>query len=118
MRAFVPRIFLVVAIVVLAVLPAAGQATAAQPGQAIGTLSAGGETVKLTHAAAFVDQKDSRKPVILLLTDQEVPAGTWKSEFDMRNYQKPTRSRVWDSTWTSRVKCFGGSTTSTSSRRR
>ncbi len=83
-----PGFLLVVAIVVLAVLPAAGQATAAlQPGQAAGTLSAGGQTVKLTHAAAFVDQKDSRKPVVLLLTDQEVPAATWTSEFDMMNYQ-------------------------------
>jgi hypothetical protein len=37
----------------------------------------------LKFAAAFVDQKDDRKPVVLLLTDQKLPVEKWKSEFDM-----------------------------------
>src|SRR5262245_11684164 len=42
-------------------------------GKAVGTLSVNGKTYTLAHAAAFVDQKDSRKPTVLLLTDQPVP---------------------------------------------
>lgn len=67
----------------------AGQGAAAPTaGQAVGSLVAGGQSVKLAHAAAFVDQKDSRKPVILLLTDQPVPVNTLASEFDLMGYRR------------------------------
>lgn len=52
-------------------------------GSAKGSLTFDGATVALTHAAAFVDQKDERKPVILLLSDKKLPVEKWKSEFDM-----------------------------------
>lgn len=52
-------------------------------GSAKGSLTFDGATVALTHAAAFIDQKDERKPVILLLSDKKLPAEKWKSEFDM-----------------------------------
>jgi len=40
-----------------------------------------GRSYKLTHAVALVDQEDKDKPVILLLTDVELPATAWTSEF-------------------------------------
>ncbi len=43
----------------------------------------GGAAVAITNAAAFVDQKDDRKPTILLLTDKKLPTEKWKSEFDL-----------------------------------
>jgi len=53
-------------------------------GTAKGTFSREGETpAVLTHAAAFVDQKDEEKPVILILTDIKLPTESWTSEFDM-----------------------------------
>lgn len=52
-------------------------------GRAKGSLTFEGATVALTHAAAFVDQKDDRKPIILLLSDKKLPVEKWKSEFDM-----------------------------------
>ena len=52
-------------------------------GSAKGSLTFEGTRVPLTHAAAFVDQKDERKPVILLLSDKKLPVENWKSEFDM-----------------------------------
>jgi hypothetical protein len=58
-----------------------------QPGKAIGTLDIDGKTVTITHAYAFVDQKDNRKPVLILITDQAVPANQWKSESDMTKYR-------------------------------
>jgi hypothetical protein len=58
-----------------------------QPGNALGTLEIDGKTLTLTHAYAFVDQKDKRKPILILITDREVPANQWKSEFDMMRYR-------------------------------
>jgi hypothetical protein len=52
-------------------------------GTAKGSLTFDDATVALTFAAAFVDQKDERKPVILLLTDKKLPVEKWKSDFDM-----------------------------------
>jgi hypothetical protein len=52
-------------------------------GAAKGSLTFDGATVALTFAAAFVDQKDERKPVVLLLSDKKLPAEKWKSDFDM-----------------------------------
>lgn len=64
-----------------------------QPGKAMGTLDIDGKTITLTNAYAFVDQKDKRKPVLILITDRAVPANQWKSEFDMMKYRvaKPFR---------------------------
>ena len=46
-------------------------------------LPKGGVPVALTSAAAFVDEKDSRKPIILILSDQKLPTEKWTSEFDL-----------------------------------
>lgn len=61
----------------------ASQASAVASGQAAGTFKANGKVFKLAHAAAFVDQKDEATPVILFLTDRQLPAATWTSEFDV-----------------------------------
>jgi hypothetical protein len=69
------------------------QAPAATPlasGQATGTLTAKGRTVKLTYAAAFVDQTDKAKPVILILTEQPVPSASWKSHADLMSHHRNT----------------------------
>ena len=52
-------------------------------GSAKGSITFDGSTSDLKYAAAFVDQKDDRKPVVLLISDQKLPAGKWTSEFDM-----------------------------------
>ena len=62
--------------------PAAG---AVAIGQAAGTLTAKGQSINLAHAAAFVDQQD--KQVVLLLTEQPVPATSWKSHSDIMMYR-------------------------------
>ena len=62
-------------------------ATGLKEGQATGTLVVKGKSIKLAHAYVFVDEKDSRKPVILYLTDKPVPADTWKSDFDIMRYR-------------------------------
>jgi hypothetical protein len=54
--------------------PAKGAVPALQSGQASGTFSVRGQDYKLAYAAAFVDDKDAKKPVVLLLTDAAVPA--------------------------------------------
>jgi hypothetical protein len=63
---------------------------AASGGQATGTLTAKGKTAKLTYAAAFVDQTDKAKRVVLLLTEKPVPADTWKSHSDLLSYHSNT----------------------------
>lgn len=65
--------------------PALAQAPA---GQASGTLTAKGKTVKLAYAAAFVDETDKKKPVILLLTEQPVPSASWKSHADLMAHHR------------------------------
>ena len=64
-----------------------------EPGKAMGTFEIDGKTVTTTHAYAFGDQKDKRKPVLILITDRAVPANQWKSESDMDRYRfgKPFR---------------------------
>ena len=39
--------------------------------------------MRLKFAAAFVDQKDEHKPIVLLISDQKLPVEKWESEFDM-----------------------------------
>jgi hypothetical protein len=75
----------------LAQTPAAkAPAAATASGQASGTLTAEGKTVKLTYAAAFVDQTDKAKRVVLILTEQPVPSASWKSHSDMMTYHRNT----------------------------
>ena len=58
-------------------------ATDLPAGSAKGSLTYDGATAELKFASAFVDQKDDRKPVILLIMDKKLPTEKWKSEFDM-----------------------------------
>ncbi len=57
------------------------------PGRASGTYSVGKTSAKITHAAAFVDGSDHRKPVILVLSDRELPAAGWKKESDLMHFR-------------------------------
>ena len=43
----------------------------------------GAPPVALAYAGAFVDQKDERKPTLLILSDVKLPTATWTSEFDL-----------------------------------
>ena len=52
-------------------------------GSAKGSLTFDGATAELKFASAFIDQKDDRKPVVLLVTDKKLPIEKWTSEFDM-----------------------------------
>lgn len=56
-------------------------------GTAQGSLMFDGASSDLKFAAAFVDQKDERKPVVLLLSDEKLPVEKWSSEFDMMRHQ-------------------------------
>lgn len=67
----------------LSVIYCARAATDLPAGSAKGSLTYDGATAELKVASAFVDQKDERKPVVLLITDQKLPTEKWKSEFDM-----------------------------------
>jgi hypothetical protein len=63
--------------------PTAYAASDLASGTAKGSLTFDDATAALSYAAAFVDQKDERKPVILLLSDKKLPVEKWTSEFDM-----------------------------------
>ena len=63
--------------------PAVDAASDLASGSAKGSLTFDDTTTALTYASAFVDQKDERKPVILLLSDKKLPTEKWKSEFGM-----------------------------------
>ncbi|HJT80160.1 MAG TPA: hypothetical protein VJ719_03095 [Chthoniobacterales bacterium] len=52
-------------------------------GSAKGALTYDGNTSELKYAAAFTDQKDDRKPVVLIVSDQKLPIEKWTSEFDL-----------------------------------
>jgi hypothetical protein len=61
-------------------------------GAAAGTLTVKGKAINLAHAAAFMDEKE--KQVILLVTEQPIPAANWKSHSDIMMYRmdkKPLR---------------------------
>ena len=60
----------IVALAVTSTRPAVAQG--ADP--ATGALTVNGKTYALAHAAAFVDGSDSRKPIVLVLTDKALPA--------------------------------------------
>lgn len=44
-------------------------------------LPEGGVPTNLTHAAALVDEMDSERPVILILSDRKLAVENWHSEF-------------------------------------
>jgi hypothetical protein len=52
-------------------------------GSAKGSLTFDDATAELKFASAFIDQKDDRKPIVLLVTDKKLPTEKWTSEFDM-----------------------------------
>jgi hypothetical protein len=43
----------------------------------------GAAPVALAYAGAFVDQKDDRKPTLIILSDIKLPTGSWTSDFDI-----------------------------------
>jgi hypothetical protein len=66
-----------------AVATGVSAATDLPAGSAKGSLTFDGATAELKFAAAFVDQKDERKPIVLVISDQKLPVEKWESEFDM-----------------------------------
>jgi hypothetical protein len=56
-------------------------------GNAKGSITFDNVISELKFAGAFVDQKDDRKPVVLLVSDQKLPVEKWSSEFDMMRDQ-------------------------------
>jgi len=72
---------------VMAFAAAAQETKAAlRSGQAKGTFTKNGKTILLSHAYVYIDQKDDRKPVLLLIVDRQVPAESWASEFDFMRF--------------------------------
>jgi hypothetical protein len=78
-----PAIYLMSMFAALSAINCARAATDLPAGSAKGSLTDDGATVELKFATAFVDQKDERKPTVLLISDQKPPVEKWKSEFDM-----------------------------------
>ena len=58
-------------------------ATDLPAGSAKGSLTYDSATAELKFAAAFVDQKDERKPIVLVISDQKLQVEKWESEFDV-----------------------------------
>jgi hypothetical protein len=67
----------------LTVAAPAGAETDLPSGTAKGSLTYKEGTAELKFAAAFIDQKDSDKPTVLLLSDTKLASEKWTSEFDM-----------------------------------
>jgi hypothetical protein len=80
-----PRLSVLAAALALSALatPAIHAASDLPTGTAKGSLTFDGATAALTFAAAFVDQKDEDKPVILILSDKKISTDKWTSQFDM-----------------------------------
>lgn len=75
---------LAVALVLCALAsPAFSAASDLPSGTAKGSLTFGGSTVAINHAAAFVDQKDERKPVVLVLSDKKLASEKWTTGSDI-----------------------------------
>ena len=71
-------------VLALALFTTAALAEPPAAGTAKGTCATKGEpAVTLAFATAFVDQKDERKPTLLILSDVKLPAEKWTSEFDL-----------------------------------
>jgi hypothetical protein len=74
---------LTVALLPLTNFAVAATEAALPAGSAHGSLTYEEATAELKFAAAFVDQKEDGKPIILLLSDMKLPTEKWTSEFDM-----------------------------------
>ena len=77
--------------VIQAALIAALSLTAAEalkPGSAAGSFAVNGKEAKIAYAAAFTDQNDASKPVVLVLSDKELPASKWQNGSDMSAYRR------------------------------
>jgi hypothetical protein len=79
------RFFTLAATLALGVLasPLLRAASDLPSGSAKGSLTFDGATAALTFAAAFVDQKDEDKPVILILSDKKLATEKWTTGFDI-----------------------------------
>ncbi len=69
-----------------AVAAAAPAPAAVADGKADGTFSVDGKAAKLAYAAAWVDNKDAKKPVVLLLSDQAVPTSAQADDFALMRF--------------------------------
>jgi len=82
-----PRNLVLSLITAIVFIPTAGLLAGAADlpaGTAKGSFTPEGKpAVTLAFAAAFVDVKDSDKPVILILSDKKLGTEKWTSEFDM-----------------------------------
>lgn len=63
--------------------PAFSAASDLPSGTAKGSLTFDGSTAALNHATAFVDQKDARKPVVLVLSDKKPASEKWTTGSDI-----------------------------------
>lgn len=92
MKSSCRRSVFLVAAVALATFGTASLAPAAEPagksGTVSGSFSVGGKTAKLAFAATFTDQKDDRKATVLVLSDKEVPASTFKDGSDFSAWRR------------------------------
>jgi hypothetical protein len=67
----------------------ASKAPALASGTAAGTFTPeSGKSAQLAHAGAFVDQADERKPLIIVLSDTQLPVGTWTKASDIQQYRE------------------------------
>ncbi len=76
------------AVTILFAVFVASLSVAQSSGQATGSFSVDGKAYKLTNAAAFVDQEDARKPVILVLSDQALATDKWTSESNLDDQRR------------------------------
>jgi hypothetical protein len=72
----------------IAALSLTAAAEALEPGSAAGSFAANGKEAKIAYAAAFTDQDDASKPVVLVLSDKELPASKWRNGSDMSAYRR------------------------------
>jgi hypothetical protein len=72
----------------LIVISLAASAEALKPGSAAGSFAANGKTAKIVFAAAFTDQNDAGKAVVLVISDKELPASKWKNGSDMSAFRR------------------------------
>jgi ankyrin repeat protein len=74
-----------------AVAAAAPAAASVADGKADGSFSVDGKATRLAHAAAWVDSKDEKKPVVLLLSDQPVPLSAQADDFALQRFAEKNR---------------------------
>jgi len=70
------------------VVSLAAAAEGLKPGSAAGTFAANGKEAKIAYAAAFTDQNDASKPVVLVISDKELPASKWTKGSEMSAYRR------------------------------